>query len=103
VVFRSASNQQGDRSGTADVSRLELADAVKQPGAVAEHHWSDVQPQLVDRSRRQVLVHRIGASGDRDIRLARSLPRLLQRRLDPVGDERNVVPPSIASGARGSG
>jgi hypothetical protein len=51
-----------------------------------------VQPQLVDQARRQVLVHRRRAAGDRDIGIARCRARLRQRRLDPVGDERERRP-----------
>jgi len=67
-------------------------DAVEEPLARAEDHRRDVQPQLVDQPRGQVLVHRRGPAGDRDVRLARRGARLGQRGVDPVGDEHEGRP-----------
>ena len=47
----------------------------------------DVQPQDVEKSGRQELVHGVGAAGDRDVAVARGIPGLRESRLDAVGDE----------------
>ena len=68
--------QVRDEAGAADrLERLEgeVADAVEQPLAGAQHHRHEVQPQLVDEPGREVLARDRGAAGERDVRLARGL------------------------------
>ena len=48
----------------------------------------------------QVLLRDVRAAADRDVLVAGRRPRLLERGLDAVGDEVNVVPPSFVSGSR---
>ena len=56
------------------LERQVRADAVEEPRAAAEHQRDDVQLELVDQPRRQVLVDGIGASADRDVLAGGRLP-----------------------------
>ncbi len=47
--------------------------------------------ELVEHPGREVLLHDTCSTGDRDILGAGRLPRLLQRGLDPFGDERRML------------
>src|SRR6266508_3650694 len=48
---------------------------------------NDVQLELVDEPRRQVLVDDTGASADDHVLAGRGRPRLVEGRLDPLGHE----------------
>ena len=72
---------------TSTGSSAGIADAVEQPLARAEHDRDDVQVQLVEQAGGEVLVDRARAAGDRDVLVAGGRARLLERGLDPVGDE----------------
>src|SRR5919109_1955007 len=72
-----------------DLLELEVgAEAVKEPCAAAEDERDDVQLELVDVPSRQVLVDDAGAAADEYILPASRVPGLVERRLDPVGHER---------------
>src|SRR5215218_3857219 len=60
--------------------------SVEEARASAQEDRRDVQLQLVDQTGRQVLVDDVGAA-DEDVLLAGGLPRLLQGRLDSIGDK----------------
>lgn len=68
--------------------RLELrvADPLEQPLARREDHRDDVQVQLVEQVRREVLLHGARAAGDRDVLAAGGRTRSLERRVDAIGD-----------------
>ena len=89
------------RGATGDGLQLEVADIGEDPLAAAGDERGDVEPQLVDEAGGEVLVEGAGAAGDRDALLPRGLPRSLERRLDPLGDEVKTVPPSISMLGRG--
>jgi hypothetical protein len=57
--------------------------------------------KLIQQSRCQVLLSDVAAAPKRDLLAAGGLFCLLERGLDPVGDEVNVVPPSICTESRG--
>src|SRR5829696_5640611 len=61
--------------------------SVEEARASAQEDRRDVQLQLVDQTGRQVLVDDVGAAADEDVLLAGGLPRLLQGRLDSIGDK----------------
>jgi hypothetical protein len=65
----------------ADVEPLEVdvRDVVEQPLARAEHHRREVQPQLVDVPRGQVLAQGLRAARDRDVAVAGRRAGLVQR------------------------
>ena len=73
-------------------SALEQARAVEQPRAAAEQQRHNVQVQLVEQAGREVLLHDVGAAAERDVPAAGGREGLLERRLDPVGDEREARP-----------
>src|SRR5215211_5712490 len=73
--------------------------SVEEARASAQEDRRDVQLQLVDQTGRQVLVDDVGAAADEDVLLAGGLPRLLQGRLDSIGDKVKVVSERI-SGSR---
>ena len=78
----------------------EIADVLEQPLTVAEHERHDVQLQLVDQPRRQVLLHGVRAAGDQDVAITGRLIGSVERRCDPSVTKKNVVPPSIGCGSR---
>jgi hypothetical protein len=61
---------------------------VEEPGAGTEQHRYQVQAQLVDDSRVQEVPHDRGAAGDADLLVSGGSPRLPQRGVRTVGDER---------------
>ena len=63
------------------------AEVVEQASAAPEEHGNDVQLELVEQPRRQVLVDDLGAAPEQDVLTARGLLRQLERPADPVGDE----------------
>ena len=63
------------------------ADALEQTSATAEKDRNDVQLDLIDKPGDEVLVDRIGTASDDHVLAAGCLPRLLQCRFDPIGDE----------------
>jgi hypothetical protein len=103
---RSAKDAIGEvryESGAARLAEqfeLNVGRAFQQPLAGAEQDGDDVQPQLVDQAGGKVLVDGRGAAGDCDIAVAGRLARPFERRLGAVGDEVDVVPPSICRDAR---
>src|SRR3954462_88652 len=60
---------------------------VEEASAVPEQHWDDVQLELGQQPRRQVLVDDLGAAPEHDVFAVGGLPRLLERGLDPARDE----------------
>jgi hypothetical protein len=65
----------------------DVDDALEEPLARPEHQRDDVQPQLVDGPRREILVDRRAAAGDGDVGVAGGRAGPGQGRLDPIGDE----------------
>jgi hypothetical protein len=61
--------------------------AGEQPLTSADCNRSNVQPQLIDMARPQVLIDRGRTTGDRHITIPSSRLGLLQRALDAAGDE----------------
>jgi hypothetical protein len=80
---------------------LRVPEVVEEAGTVAEHHRNDVELKFVQQSRCQVLLSDVGSAPKHDVFAAGGLPCLFERGLDSVGDEWNVVPPSISTGSRG--
>jgi hypothetical protein len=79
LSLRSANHavgQVGDEVSSADIQQLEIevADALEEPLALAQHDGRDVQAEFVDGADREVLVHCRGAARDRNVGVA-SLPR----------------------------
>src|SRR3982751_1902698 len=67
--------------------------------ARAHQHRTQREMQLVDEPRLQVFAHRGNAAADAHVLAAGGLARLLERRLDAVGDEmEGGAPKSVASG-----
>lgn len=64
---------------------------------------NDVELELVQEPRRQVLLNDLGATPEPDILTVRGFLRPLQRPLDPVGDEVDVVPPPSRPARAGDG
>src|ERR671931_1696498 len=72
-----------------DLLELEVrAEAVEKPCAAAEDERDDVQLELVDEPSREVLVDDAGAAADEHVLAAGRVPCPVERRLDPVGHER---------------
>ena len=67
----------------------------------AERGRHDVQPQDVEESRGQVLVHGVGAAGDRDVAAVGALRACARADAIPSVTKWKVVPPSIGTGSRG--
>jgi hypothetical protein len=86
-----------------DLLKLDLGapEVVEEASAVPEQHRNDVELQLVQEPRRQVLLNDLGAAPEPDVLTVRGLLRPLQRPLDPVGDEVERRAPSISTGSRG--
>src|SRR5919198_616664 len=72
-----------------DLLKLDLGapEVVEEASAVPEQHRNDVELELVQEPRRQVLLNDLGAAPEPDVLTVRRLLRPLQRPLDPVGDE----------------
>ena len=66
---------------------LRVPEVVEEASAVAEQHWSNVELELVQQSRCQVLVRDLGAAPKHDVFAPGGLPCLFERGLDSVGDE----------------
>src|SRR4029453_11971497 len=60
----------------------------EEPCPAAEDQRDDVQLELVDEPSRQVLVDDVGAAADEHVLPASRVPCPVERRLDPVGHER---------------
>ena len=81
-----------------------LADVIEQPLACPENDRHDVQVELVEQSGGEVLPHGARAAGDRDVLPAgRGRAGLLERGLDPVGDEREAWCRPASTAARAGG
>src|SRR5205085_11720237 len=81
-----------DYSGALELHRPGV-EVVEQPDtAAAEQQRGDVDAQLVEEAGAEVLLDDVGAARNRDVLVARGRPSLLERRLDPVGDERERGP-----------
>src|ERR671914_456345 len=63
----------------ADLLELEVADILQQPLAVAEQDRDDVELELIDEPRGEVLLHDVGPSPDQHVVSAGRLPRLFYR------------------------
>src|SRR4051812_22991130 len=66
---------------------LTAPEVVEEASAAPEEQRDDVQLELVEKPRREVLVDDLGAAPEPHVLAARGLLRLLERPLDPVGDE----------------
>ena len=86
-----------------DLLKLDLGapEVVEEASAAPEEHRSDVELELVQEPRRQVLLNNLGAAPEPDVLTVRGLLRPLQRPVDPVGDEVERRAPSISTGSRG--
>src|ERR671923_1265104 len=72
-----------------DLLKLDLGapEVVEEASAVPEQHRNDVELELVQEPRRQVLLNDLGAAPEPDVLTVRGLLRPRQCPLDPVGDE----------------
>src|ERR671937_721671 len=72
-----------------DLLKLDLGapKVVEEASAVPKQYRNDVELELVQEPRRQVLLNDLGAAPEPDILTVRGFLRPLQRPLDPVGDE----------------
>src|SRR5690349_1050926 len=81
----------GDAGGLDRAELLELnaggPEVVEQASAVAEEYWDDVELDLVQQPRRQVLVHDLGAAPEHDVLAAGGVSCLSERGLDSIRDE----------------
>src|SRR3954451_5321284 len=66
---------------------IAAAEVVEEASAAPEEQRDDVQLELVEEPRREVLVDDLRAAPEPHVLAARGLLRLLKRPLDPVGDE----------------
>src|SRR4051794_41368973 len=66
---------------------LSVPEVVEETSTVAEQYGNDVELELVQQPRRQVLLDRLGAAPDLHVLFARGVPRPFECALDPVGDE----------------
>jgi hypothetical protein len=76
------------------------ADALEEACLATEKERDDVQLELVDQPRRQVLIDHVGAAAADDVLPGRRLARLVEGRVDPAVTKVNVVSASV-SGSRG--
>jgi hypothetical protein len=65
-------------------------DAVEEADAAAEEDRHDVHLHDIEQTGPQVLLSRLAAAGDEDVLVTRGRARLLERRLDALGDEDEV-------------
>ena len=79
---------------------VRVPEVIEEPGAAAEQHRNDMQLELVQQSRGQVLPGDLAAAPEQDVLPVGGLGGLLERGLDSAGDEVYVVPPSISTGSR---
>src|SRR5205823_8243531 len=72
-----------------DLLELHLCvpEVVEEASTIAEQHWNHVELELVQQSRRQVLLSDVAAAPKHDVLAAGGLPCLFERGLDSVGDE----------------
>src|SRR5215216_4054370 len=77
----------GGRGDDLDRLQLRVADVLEQPLAATEHDRDDVEVELLEQAGGEVLLDRVGAAGDQDVLLAGRRAGLLERGVDPVGDE----------------
>src|SRR6266508_3776413 len=80
-----------------------IGEFVEQPLAGSEEYWYGVDLELVDQPRPEVLLHRPRTTGDQHVPSVRCCHGLLERRLDPVGDEVDSEARASRSSARRSG
>src|SRR6266496_4037314 len=66
---------------------LRVPEVVEEASTVAEQHWNNVELELVQQSRCQVLLSDVAAAPKHDVFAAGGLPCLFERGLDSVGDE----------------
>src|SRR4051812_18988510 len=66
---------------------LRVPEVVEEASAVAEQYWNDVELELVQQSRCQVLLSDVAAAPKHDVFAAGGLPCPFERGLDSVGDE----------------
>jgi hypothetical protein len=91
------------RLDSSDLLELDLRSAkvVEEASAAAEQHGNDVELELVEEPRRQVLIDDLSAAPEHDVLAAGGFPRPFERGLDPVGDEVERRAPFISTGSRG--
>ena len=75
------------------------ADVVEEPSAATKHQRDDVQLDLVDEPRREVLVDEAGAAADQDVLSGRGATRLIEADSIPSLTNVNVVSERV-SGSR---
>ena len=84
----------------ADRLKLHVAviDIVEEARATTEENRNDVNLQFVDEAGGEILLRDVGSAAERHILAIRCAPRLLERRLDAVGDD--LVPSTCCFEAR---
>jgi hypothetical protein len=80
-------------------SHIRVPEVVEEAGTATEQHRNDVQLELVQQSRCQVLLSDVAAAPQHDVFGAGGLVCLLERGLDSVGDEVERRP-SLPTGSR---
>jgi hypothetical protein len=71
----------------AHLLELEVANVLEQPLAATEQDGDEVELELIDQAGGEILLDEVGASPEEHILAAHGVPRLLERGLDPIGDE----------------
>src|SRR6266508_376739 len=66
---------------------LRVPEVAEDASTVAEQHWNNVELELVQQPRRQVLLNDVAAAQEQDVFAAGGLLCLVERGLDSVGDE----------------
>src|SRR5882762_5123871 len=80
---------RGDRSYGLEPVQI-VADAIEEPLTAAEKRGHQVDLHLVHQAGREILPGGMRPAGERNILAAGGSPRLFERRLDAVGDEREA-------------
>ena len=75
-------------------SHIRVPEVVQEARTATEQQRNDVPLELIQQSRCQVLLSDVAAAPQHHVLGAGGLLGLLERGLDSVGDEVNVVPPS---------
>jgi hypothetical protein len=94
----------GDGGGRDHPCRFELhrvgPEPVEEADAVAQKRGDQVDLQLVEQSRLQVLLNDARAAGERDVLVAGGCPSLLERGFIPSVTKVNEVPPCLFTVSR---
>ncbi len=93
------------RLDRADLLKLDLGApaVVKEASAVPEQYRNDVELELVQEPRRQVLLNDLGAAPEPDVLTVRGLLRPSSARSIPSVTKWNVVPPPSRPARAGDG